>query len=551
MSGGSVSVLAPNGRRQTVKCTPNTTLLQVLEEVCKKQSFDAGEYDLKHHNKVLDTTTTFRFSGLPNNAQLEMAPASKLRLESEITLAVNLENGNRLIGSFTPSVSLVNVLEQLCPESLAADKHPVVIYTRREIYGKELGSVTLRALGLTGGRAMIRLINKPPEELKTQANVATLLPSKPVEEKPYQRKFQPLEKEEDSSGNRSQTSQKVDDSAKESSDTKEIKPEKLQKKANVDLLKLAREKRKNNDYPSPHQDEKRKSLSESQVKNGHEVKAKQQRCTCKRDSSMEVDCCGNCEEACTNIEQNMEDEFVFLGERNAMLFSLETAQAVPSEDLPDDFFDLTIDDARKILRDVKKQRFHMDNTPLMTSALRNLENSKNQLRQLNRYKKAVVRVQFPDRAVLQGTFKPTETVKDVVEFVRGFLQDTSTEFYVYSTPPKCILDENKRLIELGFVPGVMIHFGTNNPDRKSDFLKKELQDKFTSNSVASLAASKMRSENTRTCGSTEPEEDYDMEDTPCVISDDGASTSTGITHDTYGERKIVRSTENVPKWFKP
>lgn len=68
-----------------------------------------------------------------------------------------------------------------------------------------------------------------------------------------------------------------------------------------------------------------------------------------------------------------------------MVFSLESAQSVPSEDLPDDFFELTIDDAKKILRDVKRSRHEMDNQMLKTSQLRNLEESKKQLRQLNRY----------------------------------------------------------------------------------------------------------------------------------------------------------------------
>lgn len=113
-----------------------------------------------------------------------------------------------------------------------------------------------------------------------------------------------------------------------------------------------------------------------------------------------------------------------------MLFSLETAQAVPSENLPDDFFDLTIDDARKILRDVKKQRYNMENTPLMTSALRDLEDSKKQLRHLNKYKKAVIRIQFPDRTVLQGTFAPVDTIEDVMKFVREYLEDKSLNFYV-------------------------------------------------------------------------------------------------------------------------
>lgn len=68
-----------------------------------------------------------------------------------------------------------------------------------------------------------------------------------------------------------------------------------------------------------------------------------------------------------------------------MIFSQESAQSVPSEDLPDDFFELTIDDAKRILRDVKRKRQELDNQMLRTSQLRQLEETKKQLRQLNRY----------------------------------------------------------------------------------------------------------------------------------------------------------------------
>nr|XP_008190607.1 PREDICTED: tether containing UBX domain for GLUT4 [Tribolium castaneum] len=88
MSCSTVSVLAPNGRRQTVKCTANTTIMQIIEEVCRKQGFKPEDYDIKHHNKVLDTTISFRFSGLPNNAQLELATATKARTDSEVILGL-------------------------------------------------------------------------------------------------------------------------------------------------------------------------------------------------------------------------------------------------------------------------------------------------------------------------------------------------------------------------------------------------------------------------------------------------------------------------------
>lgn len=113
-----------------------------------------------------------------------------------------------------------------------------------------------------------------------------------------------------------------------------------------------------------------------------------------------------------------------------MVFSLETAESVPASDLPEDFFELTIDDAKKILRDIRKRRSEMEDAQLMTSALRNLEESKKQLRLLNRYKQAVIRVHFPDRTVLQGTFAPTDTIADIVNFVRQYLEEPNMDFYL-------------------------------------------------------------------------------------------------------------------------
>nr|CAI5836374.1 unnamed protein product [Callosobruchus analis] len=461
MSGGTVCVLLPNGRRQTVKCSPNTTILQ-----------------------------------------------SSWKFQTNSTL--------------------LHVVKTLCPSYLGEDKHTVVIYTRREIYGKELEDTTLRSLGLTGGRAMLRLINKSPEELKVQANISAPLPQKPVEEKPYRRVLQRVEspppKAPENKQERKETRSKAED-------------RRSTKSGNMDLIQLAKEKRKSQDIspPTTQKEERRKSTdfgkTKQDMRSMTSKRVSKEMCQCKRDESMEVDCCGKCQERCTNVVEDtgIQEEFLFLDKNNAMLFSLETAKAIPSEHLPDDFFELTIDDAQEV-GGIQKQ-----------------------LRQLNKYKKAIIRVQFPDRNVLQGTFSPVDTIKTVCDFVKVYLEDKTLKFYLYTAPPKEVLDINKRLIEYSFVPGAMVYFGTDIKDKKDNFLRKDLKDKFTTNSVASLAANRLRAENTRTCKvQEEKDEDFDMDidQNHLVNSNNEASTSSGITHENYTGRKIVKS-ENVPKWFKP
>lgn len=113
-----------------------------------------------------------------------------------------------------------------------------------------------------------------------------------------------------------------------------------------------------------------------------------------------------------------------------MAFSLEQSEVMHHEDLPDEFFELTIQDARKLYRDLKSKRQQLEERPLQTSQLRNLEKEKRLLRQLNQYGRAVIRVQFPDRTVLQGTFRPLETIRHVHEFIRQFLRRPDSNFYL-------------------------------------------------------------------------------------------------------------------------
>lgn len=107
----------------------------------------------------------FRFSGLPNNAQLEMAEATKQRTEADVTVMLQLEDGSRQSGEFQPATTVLDIVKKLGgSRSDATDI--VMIYMRTEIYGDALGATTLKSLGLTSGRAMMRMIHRQPEQLK-------------------------------------------------------------------------------------------------------------------------------------------------------------------------------------------------------------------------------------------------------------------------------------------------------------------------------------------------------------------------------------------------
>lgn len=117
-----------------------------------------------------------------------------------------------------------------------------------------------------------------------------------------------------------------------------------------------------------------------------------------------------------------------MGERNALVFNQAGAQAVPHEDLPDNFFDLTVDDAKSLLRDAKRQRDDIEGAPLTTNAQRKLERDRATLNKLHKYRRTILRIQFPNQMVLQGIFGPLETVQMVKDFVKGYLADSEQDF---------------------------------------------------------------------------------------------------------------------------
>ncbi|KAB1265963.1 Tether containing UBX domain for GLUT4 [Camelus dromedarius] len=342
--GSAVSVLAPNGRRHTVKVTPSTVLLQVLEDTCRRQDFNPNEYDLKFQRNVLDLSLQWRFANLPNNAKLEMVPISRSREgpETMVRIALQLDDGSRLQDTFCSGQTLWELLshfaqirerlEQPCEAS------PVCVYMRGEVTGRAaLQSTTLQSLGITGGSAIIRWGRL---SLVWPGDVEFLVGVRPP------------------CGS-------------------------LDTSGRADLEMRA-------------------------------VKASR--------STSPVD----------------RDPVVCHPDLEVLL------QAWPSE-LPDEFFEVTVDDVRRRLAQLKSERKRLEEAPLVTRAFREAQMKE----KLQRYPKlvagaaeVVLRVLFPDRHILQGCFRPSETVGDLRDFVRSHLGDPELPFHLFIAPPKTILDDH-------------------------------------------------------------------------------------------------------------
>lgn len=107
----------------------------------------------------------YRFSGLPNNAQLEMVEAQTIRQEANVELLLQLPDGSRLEGTFKPSLTIFDIVDQLWPAHSSVS-NLVAIYMRTEIVYEKMRDTSLKDLGLVSGRAILRLIQREPDAAK-------------------------------------------------------------------------------------------------------------------------------------------------------------------------------------------------------------------------------------------------------------------------------------------------------------------------------------------------------------------------------------------------
>lgn len=148
-------------------------------------------------------------------------------------------------------------------------------------------------------------------------------------------------------------------------------------------------------------------------------------------------------------------------------------------DVPDSFYDLTVEDLQMIRETEKRQ--HAEQAVLMTKSMR----EKIKEKQWQKFKRCMIRVRFPDRMEIQRNFHPRAHVSSIFQFVRDCLrnpQGSEFEFSLYTTPPVSYLSEAKEsdkgdmtLLKRDLVPAALIHLKWNKPELvTSPYLKEEL-----------------------------------------------------------------------------
>ncbi|NXM68210.1 ASPC1 protein, partial [Serilophus lunatus] len=439
-------------------------------------------FSFRFQRSILDLSLQWRFARLPNNAKLEMVPVSnRVGAAASVRVAVQLDDGSRLQDTFLCQHTLWELLNHFAKIRELMEQQdefcPVCIYMRDEISGKDaLEKTTLKSLGLTGGSAIVRVVLKRcspsgQEEAVGASGPGQEPPGSPGADTgllpPANTSPEDWDKGEVAMTLNSST-QKQESTQEPHASLEELWPSSEPEPAPVvpclgDSSVAA---------PSPVLDTPSSKMLTTFSSPGGPSKPKK-----------------------SKNSQELQKEQGQLVEREPLVYHLDLLEQVPGgpEELPEEFFEVTVDDVRQRLAQLQSERQvpcagretavkRLEEAPLMTKSLR-----ESQLKEkLERYPKAKVR--FPDRHVLQGLFHPSDTVSILRDFVRSHLADAEMPFYLFVAPPRIILkDDSLTLFEAKLFPTAVIHFGSE--ECRACYLKSDLLSSAVSPCAAdSLAA---------------------------------------------------------------
>ena len=400
---------------------------------------------------------------------------------------------------------------------------------RKEIIGLDnFKETTLKKLGLKNGSAVFRLIHRAPETLTEQANVFNIKESEVKEEK--MDNWRPMRHEEDGS-------LKLFDKAKEDikPDSSQIAPEMTKKESDcqeemdVDPVSSEKDIIKTEKEPEVVED-KPKIIEKKEILPA--------------------------EEPILNILDEDHGLVIFkVSDRSAKIRKMST-------EISEDFFDLTIEDAKILLKDVRKKQKELegDEKVLMTESMRKTQKEGQKLALMHKYKRSALRIQLPDRHVIQAYFSPGATLNEVIEKVKTFLQIQS-DLEVFITPPKKVLNLNDSLLDSDLVPAALVYMTCKNLSNQKDaWISEEFRGKLSNSEGAeqilgksgvqrsNYDESKLRilgdeSEGASTSQNASKNATNSMENT---VDNSAAATKRPPT-----SKLADKSGNKVPRWFKP
>ncbi|KAK8459755.1 hypothetical protein SEVIR_2G208600v4 [Setaria viridis] len=171
-------------------------------------------------------------------------------------------------------------------------------------------------------------------------------------------------------------------------------------------------------------------------------------------------------ESCSNGVYGQEEVKKTIDRQIRVFFSVP-GSSVADNDVPDSFYNLSGEEIRNEAR-MRRERLEQSRLLIPKSY-----KEKQALAARQKYKQAVIRVQFPDRVILQGVFLPGEATGSLYEFVASALKQPGLEFeLIFPAVPKPRVvphfpkpgERSRTLQEEDLVPSALLKFKPKETD---------------------------------------------------------------------------------------
>uniref|UniRef100_A0A1D1XF21 Tether containing UBX domain for GLUT4 n=1 Tax=Anthurium amnicola TaxID=1678845 RepID=A0A1D1XF21_9ARAE len=523
----NVVVLLNGGKRQTIKTTPTMPLKEIVKLVCDKQGYtDVENYGLKQNKTTLDLSLSIRFANLAPGAKLELIRVTTPKAHREVTIALQMEDGGRIVEKFLSTTTLweillhfentsqdrsLNLTRRTAPASVPQSKkvwkklggklnnkhfyqQPVCILLNKE-YGTVplLKSTSLQSAGITSGNILLRVlfrhtelslndilgeidnpiqssteINENNPEKSGQPTVPpVILPvSTSTMEQIESTNTQVNSIEETNPTNSIESTEETSVQVNSIESTEETNMQ----VNSVEISGSLPPGESKSEIPSLQSQETDEMDIDTKSPDVHDFTAKSQE---DQEPIEKVDI--------TRVEQTFEAqtssitnayESVGHFDRDIKVFNPPPENMTLTQmDLPDSFYELTSSELQFLLAMQDSKRKADENAGFKTRAMREQEEKARE----RKYPKTIIRVRFPDNFQVQMTFLSKETVGELYEFVKETLRTPQRSFCLFTSPPKKILSEmSLSLYQAGLSPASVVNFSwTDKLSDSGHFLSDE------------------------------------------------------------------------------
>ncbi|KAI9209534.1 GLUT4 regulating protein TUG-domain-containing protein [Polychytrium aggregatum] len=459
-------------RKLTVKTTPAMSVRSILSQACQQFGLSEEQFALKYNKKILDPSLSVRFANLPASAKLSLVASStnaRPLPTSEVTIALQLDDGSRLVGKFTLSTTLWDILSHFESKSGGSlvlttrtgiptpeksgffgidirKKTPVYMIPVCILMNQEFSTIaalqntTLLSAGISSGNTVIRVLFKYTQQTLESAlqEIVATAPAAAPATAPVAAGG-PMANLASENASVSEAPPAVESAPAAALPSPTLATQPVNAASSVEQQAV---------IPQQHPVAAAQPPTELQV----------------ADQPLDTDM----------TEAAVEDKpAVFNRDIKVFAPPPEGYTSHAKIDLPDSFFTLTSVELKQIYDSAKQHRQEHENAPLKTRYIREKEMEA----KMQKYPKTLVRVRFMDRSILQATFRSVEPVSELFKVLEAALAVSGRAFHLVATPPHRNLSPSETFWTAQLSPASIVHFHwtdgpSDGPYLSADYLAR-------------------------------------------------------------------------------